>query len=86
MFVAVVHSPILAGGITIRTFLVLNPQYVPVSEPVDTDVTNIKDPNERSYSIGPMHNKTRQLLNAFYRPHVERLSGLLNDDNFLWIT
>ena len=40
--------------------------------------------NKRVYYIGPMHNKTRQLLDDFYQPHRDRLAKILTDDRFLW--
>ena len=32
----------------------------------------------------PMMNKTRQLLEDFYRPYNVRLSKLLDDERFIW--
>ena len=40
--------------------------------------------NKRQYTIGPMLNKTRILLDNFYRPHLQRLSQLLGDKKWMW--
>ncbi|KAJ8047204.1 Carbohydrate sulfotransferase 15 [Holothuria leucospilota] len=35
-------------------------------------------------AVGPMLNKTRDLLRKFYRPFVKELADMLNDTRFLW--
>ena len=52
----------------------------------ETAVLNLDRPpaNKHKYNIGPMHNKTRDLLDDFYRPHTDRLAKILKDDRFLW--
>jgi N-acetylgalactosamine 4-sulfate 6-O-sulfotransferase len=33
---------------------------------------------------GPMHKRTKDILDKFYRPYNEELARLLNDSRFLW--
>ena len=40
--------------------------------------------NKRTYRIGPMWNKTRQILDEIYRAHIRRFAQIINDDQFLW--
>ena len=40
--------------------------------------------NTRAYEHGPMLNKTKKLLDNFYRPHLENLSKILGDNKWMW--
>ena len=40
--------------------------------------------NKRAYRQGSMLNKTRILLDNFYRPHLKHLTQLLGDDKWMW--
>ena len=53
-----------------------------------SDAANVtqrqKPANKNKYPFGHMHNKTKDLLDEFYRPHRERLAEILKDKKFLW--
>ena len=40
--------------------------------------------NKREYKQGAMLNKTKILLDEFYRPHLKQLTQLLGDDKWMW--
>jgi len=53
------------------------------------DQVKRKIPNTRSKKdrkIGDMLHKTRRLLSQFYSRFNKRLSKLLNDDKYLWLS
>ena len=48
------------------------------------DEINHGNANKNTNSIPRMMNKTREMLDEFYKPHKERLAQILKDDRFLW--
>jgi hypothetical protein len=53
-------------------------------KPEYEEMLNESKRHQKPYAYGPMQNKTRTILAAFYRPHCERLAEILKDDKFLW--
>ena len=42
------------------------------------------DPNKKPYRQGSMLNKTKILLDNFYRPHLKQVTQLLGDTKWMW--
>jgi hypothetical protein len=78
---------VFLGGITMYVgfFYITGP----LTDKEEMGQVKRKIPNTRSKTdrkIGDMLNKTRRLLSKFYSPFNKRLSKLLNDDKYLWLS
>lgn len=59
----------------------------PLSGPAKQAIESLKHQgqlNKKQYKRGSMLAKTREMLQAFYKPYNERLATLMGDDKYLW--
>ncbi|KAK7102533.1 hypothetical protein V1264_020736 [Littorina saxatilis] len=69
----------------IRTYQFLGLDTGVVSNRLDGIVSQeIKNQGKLKKKVEPMLENTERLLSEFYQPFITRLSGLLEDNKFLW--
>jgi len=52
---------------------------------IDVDVMAVRNVRRQlDLRVGDMLNKTRMLLDEFYKPHKENLAMILNDTRYTW--